>query len=588
MYKFCIYLITKWGNTMNYIEKFKAEIELKNKFGEGNAYLCWVMALYLDRNDVVGLATDDLTDGKNDKKIDFVDLDIGNGKITLAQGYYSQKDRDEAPANKASDMNTAIAWLLSGNIYEIPNYMREIIIECREVIKNNEITLIDAVYVHNLPESKNCKNELKTIEMHQSKLFEQHNIEIVTHELGKETTENLYVSKESQILVTDLIEMEGSPLFEENTEGWKAYVFSISGKWLYDLFKAYGDDLFSANYRGFLGIGKRKKINNSIRQTVETDPENFWVYNNGITILTLGVGDTKNGNKKIEGISIINGAQTTGSISMVDENKKENLEKMKVLCRVIKCNNTSLIPAIVKANNTQNEITSWDRYSNDPIQVSLRDKFAMYGKEYSLKRGFDDVSDGLGIYTIAQPILAFEGNYMEANRGINNIFNQNYLYKSVFEEKNARHLLLIYSLAKTVDEVKYEIKEMASSKDDLKDNEAVQVSLFRNLKFKMFFIAVIAECLEVIVDFKVDKRKIAFTDEFAKEEFEVMKERWKIFAKSVLSFMVAKLNNLDINAYIQDREKFGSLCREIKALFTVMIQAGQGTYNELKVVLWQG
>ena len=37
---------------MNYIEKFKAETALINKFGEGNAYLCWVMALYLDRNDV--------------------------------------------------------------------------------------------------------------------------------------------------------------------------------------------------------------------------------------------------------------------------------------------------------------------------------------------------------------------------------------------------------------------------------------------------------------------------------------------------------------------------------------------------------
>ena len=572
---------------MNYIEKFRTETGLISKLGEGNAYLCWVMALYLDRNDVIGLATDDLTDGKNDKKIDFVDLDIGNGKITLAQGYYSMKDRDEAPANKASDMNAAIAWLLSGNISEVPDYMREIIIECREAINNNEITIIDAVYVHNLPESKNCKNELKTIETHQSRLFEQNNIEVVTHELGKETIENLYVSKESQILVTDLIEMEGLPLFEENTEGWKAYVFSVSGKWLYDLFKAYGDDLFSANYRGFLGIGKRKKINNSIRQTVETDPENFWVYNNGITILTLGVDDTKNGNKKIEGISIINGAQTTGSISMVDENKKENLEKTKVLCRVIKCNNTNLIPAIVKANNTQNEITSWDRYSNDPIQVSLRDKFAMYGKEYSLNRGFDYVSDGIGIYTIAQPVLAFEGNYTEANRGINNIFNQNYLYKSVFEEKNARHLLLIYSLAKAVDEVKYEIKEMASSKDVLKDDESIQVSLFRNLKFKMFFIAVIAECLEIIVDFKVDKKKIAFTDEFSKAELEIMKERWKIFAKSVLSFMVAKLNNLDINVYIQDKEKFISLCREIKALFNVMIQTGQ-TYDELKSVLWQG
>ncbi|MCH5340450.1 MAG: AIPR family protein [Acetatifactor sp.] len=573
---------------MNYIEKFKTETGLINKFGEGNAYLCWVMALYLDRNDVIGLATDDLTDGKNDKKIDFVDLDRGNGKITLAQGYYSKKDRDEAPANKASDMNTAIAWLLSGDISKVPDYMREIIIECREAIKANEITLVDAVYVHNLPESKNCKSELKTIETHQSKIFEQNNIEVVTHELGRETIETLYVSKESQILVTDSIEMEGLPLFEESAEGWKAYIFSVSGNWLYNIFRTYGDDLFSANYRGFLGIGKRKKINNSIRQTAEMEPENFWVYNNGITILTLGISDLEKGNKKIDGISIINGAQTTGSISMVDENKKENLKKMKVLCRVIKCDKTDLIPAIVKANNTQNEITSWDRYSNDPIQVSLRDKFAMYGKEYSLKRGFDDVSDRIGIYTIAQPVLAFEGNYMEANRGINNIFDQNYLYKAVFEEKNARHLLLIYSLAKMVDDVKYEIKELTSSKDVLKDDETIQVSMFRNLKFKMFFIAVIAECIEVIVDFKVDKKKIAFTEEFAKKEFEVMKEYWKVFIKSVLSFMVAKLNDLDINVYIQDKEKFGSLCREIKALFKIMMQTGQGTYDELKSVLWQG
>ena len=132
---------------MNYIEKFKRETALINKFKEDSAYLCWVMALYLDRNDVFGLATDDLTDGKNDKKIDFVDLDIGNGKITLAQGYYSMKDRDEAPANKASDMNTAIAWLVSGDISEIPDYMKGIINECREAINNNEISIIDAQQV---------------------------------------------------------------------------------------------------------------------------------------------------------------------------------------------------------------------------------------------------------------------------------------------------------------------------------------------------------------------------------------------------------------------------------------------------------
>ena len=37
---------------MNYLENFKKEkIKLK-EFKEENAYLCWVMALYLDRNDV--------------------------------------------------------------------------------------------------------------------------------------------------------------------------------------------------------------------------------------------------------------------------------------------------------------------------------------------------------------------------------------------------------------------------------------------------------------------------------------------------------------------------------------------------------
>lgn len=87
---------------------------------------------------------------------------------------------------------------------------------------------------------------------------------------------------------------------------------------------------------------------------------------------------------------------------MVDENKKENLEKMKALCRVIKCDNIDLIPNIVKANNTQNEITSWDRY------------------------------DGIGIYTVAQPVFVFEGNYTETDRGVNNIFDQNSSMRDIF------------------------------------------------------------------------------------------------------------------------------------------------------------
>lgn len=483
-------------------------------------------------------------------------------------------------------MNTALAWLLSGDMNEIPEYLRSIIAECREAIKNNEISYIDAVYVHNLSESKNCKNELETIQKHQSKLFEKYNIDVETHELGKQTTENLYISKESQILIKDKVSMEGNPLFAESAKGWDAYVFSVSGKWLHELYNRYGDDLFSANYRGFLGIGKRKKINNSIRQTVEMEPTNFWVYNNGITILTLGL-EEENNKKVISGLSIINGAQTTGSISMADDSKN-NLEKVRVLCRVIKCEDIDLIPKIVKSNNTQNEITSWDRYSNDPIQLSLKEEFKKYGKEYSLKRGFDDTTDSFGIYTIAQPTLAFEGNFSEANRGKNNIFKSNYLYKAVFEDKRARHLLLVYSLAQAVDEVKYEIKEKTLQKEELKDDEVAKLALFRNLKFKMFFIAIIAECLEGIVDFKVNKKTIALTESAAKDDIELIKDKWKKFIDNVLTILVSQVKVEEINEFVGDKDKFEQLCRTLKALITVLKKSPSAELEELATSLWKG
>lgn len=82
---------------MQYIKKFKEQSSLIEKFKEDGAYLCWVMAMYLERNDIFELATDALTDGNDDKKIDFIDLDISTGKIILAQGYYSQSKKRMKP-----------------------------------------------------------------------------------------------------------------------------------------------------------------------------------------------------------------------------------------------------------------------------------------------------------------------------------------------------------------------------------------------------------------------------------------------------------------------------------------------------------
>lgn len=170
---------------MNYINTFKANLDLIQKFGEGNAYLAWVMALYLDCPDAEQLATDSLTDDGNDKKIDFIQLDWDLKRIVFAQGYYSSKKVDSAPANKASDLNTASAWLISGDLNEVSDKLKPIIRDCRQAVQSGEIEQVDLLYVHNLPESINVSKELNTAANHLTKCLPSDlNIKVFPRELA--------------------------------------------------------------------------------------------------------------------------------------------------------------------------------------------------------------------------------------------------------------------------------------------------------------------------------------------------------------------------------------------------------------------
>jgi hypothetical protein len=90
-----------------------ARTELVNRIGYNDAYLVVAIALFVEEPDVDALASEGLTEGGNDKKIDFIYHDKEARRIVFAQGYMSTKNNDSAPANKASDLNTACAWLVS-------------------------------------------------------------------------------------------------------------------------------------------------------------------------------------------------------------------------------------------------------------------------------------------------------------------------------------------------------------------------------------------------------------------------------------------------------------------------------------------
>jgi hypothetical protein len=175
-----------------------------------------------------------------------------------------------------------------------------------------KIDSIELLYVHNLSESKNVREELETARAHLEKGLAALEIQVTAKEIGIEECENLFVAKESGILVRNEIQIPSDIKFEESGKAWRAALVSIPASWLYEQYQNFGSQLFSANYRGFLSVSKRRKINSAIKQTAENSPEDFWVFNNGITLLTLDYKPNKDKTTKIEGCSIINGAQTTG------------------------------------------------------------------------------------------------------------------------------------------------------------------------------------------------------------------------------------------------------------------------------------
>jgi hypothetical protein len=499
---------------MNHIDTFKKQTEIIDQFGEGNAHLAWVMSLYMDHPSALTLGSEGITDGGDDKKIDFIKLDYDLRKIVFAQGYFTNKTVDSAPANKASDLNTASAWLISGNTAQVPNNLKAIIEECRIAIAENEIDQIELLYVHNLPESVNVSKELDTAAKHLSaSLPNELEITVLYKELGLENTERLYLVQESSIIVQETIDCPAKIQYQETGPNWTASIMSVPGYWLRDLFLKHGDELFSANYRGFLGVSRRKKINSGIKTTAEKQPQNFWVFNNGITILTTKITKDKSG-VKIEGISIINGAQTTGSIGSLDGSI--DLKKVKVLARVIECSDHETIDEIVKYNNTQNKITTWDKFSNDPQQKRIQEEFFNYGHNYSLKRGFDNNSH-LGIEVVAQPTIALEGHFQEANGGKNGVFESDKMYRTAFEDKKAKHLLFSYVIARAMDERRNELKKKQSD-GSIIDLEQKQLVLLRNLRFKYFFISVFGKTLDVILGKNIDLSQIGFTPNYSKAD----------------------------------------------------------------------
>lgn len=548
---------------MKHLETFRKESDLIQKYGEGNAHLLWVLALYLDEADLEKIGTDGLTDGNGDRKIDCIYL--MNSTLYIVQGYYSPKIdcKVEAPANKASDLNTAMAWLTVGDASVIPQKLRVKVEEVRELIKNNFIDEIEILYIHNCAESTNVKRELETCVNYLAKVYSENEIEVSSKELGCTNIERLYQALSQQIVVRDDVMFEGNVLGVVQGEGWVGHIGFTTGAWLQKQFAKYDSDLFSANYRGFMGINKRKRINHAIMQTAKNNPQDFFVFNNGITILTTNINSES---KVLGGLSIINGAQTTGSIGTAGLAVGD--ERLKVMCKIIVCTDSDKVKKIVQYNNTQNHITTWDHYTNSPEQNVIAEEFKKFGYVYSLKRGFDNSGAIFGIESVAQPLVAFHGEYIAANRGRNFVFENKATYENAFHDSKAQHILLSYTVSKAVEFTKKELKQ----KEVKTATEESQLNFLMNLRSKNFVVAIIGSIIDEISQKPITAKtaKYKYNTSMSKNySIDDLVQLWVPVVKSIMPTLLKSIDQ-DIHGAIGSEAKFIEISNSMKTMLTTV------------------
>lgn len=288
---------------MKYLEKFRTETTIIERYSEQKAFIVWAMGLYLDIQDIESLGNDNLTDKSDDHGIDFLRFDEDEGFLLIVQSYYTLKNKPNAPADKAADLNASCAWLVRGEIDNFHPSIRQNIVDARNAILEDKVQKVILVYLHNCGESKEVASEMETAKHSMQALLGERPIEVLSLQMGNETLERIYQNQAANIIVTDDIICPFQIKYSEETDEWRAAIMSVSGQWLREMYLQYGGNLFSANYRGFLG-NCRQKINNGIKSTAEKKPKRFWAYNNGITILTNKIEQNEN-RTVLSGLSII-------------------------------------------------------------------------------------------------------------------------------------------------------------------------------------------------------------------------------------------------------------------------------------------
>jgi len=178
---------------------------------------------------------------------------------------------------------------------------------------------------------------------------------------------------------------------------FRAFYGQVDAAEIAEWWDEHGATLFDRNLRKFI---HDSSVNAAISTTLLTDPSKFWYFNNGITVLCAriekapaGGASRKSGKFAFEGATVVNGAQTVGSIGQAADVDASKVADARVHVRFISLEHCppDFATDVTRATNTQNRVERRDFVALDQEQERLRTDLQLdEGKTYAIKTGEPD------------------------------------------------------------------------------------------------------------------------------------------------------------------------------------------------------
>lgn len=419
------------------IEKIQALVQQNQRLEitEDRAFSYVVVAHYFYRGDesLINDIHGRITDGPNDGGVDFVYLDEDAPRVVVGQSKYTDALSYDDIVNELVKMTSTVEAFqkaqtgsLNSNVQrELQNALDALPDEHNGTVEYYFFTtaLINEEEAKKKVAKRLPEFPLDTLNIVQSgDIVSQ--ISLNMEEISVVEEDKIYIDEAGNVLS-----------YKEPKLGRRGAMVNMSSESLVALFNKYKDrGLLALNIRGFVA---NKRVDDGIDKTLNKERDNFWFYNNGITIVCDDFsisGEVV----RLYNFSIVNGGQTTNRIGNY---KGSNTDKFYIPCKIVAQGEgedaSQFYSTIAEASNAQKPIQPRDLRANLPEMKRLQKWLGDRGIYLEVKRGSKKPRNKIVVKNdeLAQALLSFV--YQQpgtARSGKRSIFEKEDTYSKLFRK----------------------------------------------------------------------------------------------------------------------------------------------------------